>query len=79
MLSLIAFVGGIAAVVAWVFFLIDAFQDEWWKGLLCLLCPLYLIYYMFVEFEHEYKWQIILTYWIGSFVSGSLGRGFLHF
>ncbi|MBI3921067.1 MAG: hypothetical protein HY318_06585 [Armatimonadetes bacterium] len=78
MFGLIALVGGIAAVVALVFFLIDAFQDEWWKGLLCFFCLPYLIYYMFVEFEHEYKWQIILTYWIGGVLSGSLGQGFLH-
>jgi len=49
--------GLIACIIIW----IDAFQDEWWKGLLGVFCFFYLIYYGLCEFEHDYKWPIVCT------------------
>jgi len=46
--------------VCFVFVVIDAFKDELWKGLLCICCFFYWVYYALVEFEHDYKWPIAL-------------------
>ena len=63
--SLIALFFGIGCLVCHILILVDAFQDELWKGLLGLLCGFYLLYYAFVEFDHEKKWQIILMWIFG--------------
>jgi len=78
MLSLISGIGAIAWLIALIFFLIDAFQKEWWKGLLCLLCWPYQVYYMFAEFEHPNKPQLLVAYWLGGIVGGVLGKGLLR-
>ena len=39
--------------------LIAAFQDEIWKGVVGLICGLYLLYYAIVEWENPNKWLII--------------------
>lgn len=45
----------------YIFVVVEAFRDELWKGLLCLFgCGLYFVYYAFVDFDHEYKWWILL-------------------
>ncbi|MEP6755531.1 MAG: hypothetical protein ABJA67_08530 [Chthonomonadales bacterium] len=54
--------GGLLYLVSFgcgIFILIDAFKNEVWKGILCIVCGFYALYYALVEFEHEYKWQII--------------------
>ncbi len=54
--------GGIcylAGFVCSIIILIDAFKNAVWKGIVYLLCGIYGLYYMFVEFQHEKKWQII--------------------
>lgn len=55
----------ILGLVCAIIILIDAFKDAIWKGLVGLLCGLYLIYYAFVEFDHEKKWLIILGWLVG--------------
>ncbi len=50
-------------------FLIAAFMDEVWKGVLALFCGVYLLYWVAAEYEHEYKWYMIAV-WLGSGVIG---------
>lgn len=45
-----------------VFFVIEAWKDAWWKGLLVLFCGLYLIYWALFEFDHEYKLLVLLLW-----------------
>lgn len=52
--------------------LIDAFQDELWKGVVCLLCGLYFLYYSLFEYEDENKWVIVLTSLAASSVGGAI-------
>lgn len=67
-LAVLAGLGGIACSII---ILIEAFRDEIWKGLLGLLCGFYLLYYAIFDFEHEWKWPIIL----GSIGGGSIAAG----
>ncbi len=46
--------------------LIEMFRDEWWKGLVGLIFPLYFLYYSFVEFEHDLKGLVLLGVYGGS-------------
>ena len=72
---LFTLLGGIcslAVFVCWVLLLIAAFRDEIWKGVVGLLCSLYLLYYGIVEFQHPQKWPIVLTYLIGGLIAGVL-------
>lgn len=67
--------GGILFLVSFVcsiIILIDAFQNEIWKGIVYLLCGLYALYYTFVEFDHENKWLIIAGALGGSIVGAIL-------
>ncbi len=50
----------IGGLICWLIILIDAFKNEIWKGIVGLLCCLYLFYYALVEFQHEKKIPIIL-------------------
>lgn len=71
MIELFKWAGGLVGLVAWIIIVAHAFGRSWWKGLLCFpWCLPYLFYYMFVEFEHTNKWQVILAFWIGGFISG---------
>ena len=49
LLSIVDVLVGIVAFVAWIFVLIAAFKDEVWKGLLCLFCGIYALYYAATE------------------------------
>lgn len=62
----------IASLVCTIIILIDAFKNEVWKGIVGLICGLYLLYYAFAEFEHEKKWLIVL----GSLLGGVIGSVF---
>jgi hypothetical protein len=64
LLLILAFAAGIGGLVCGVIILIDAFQDEIWKGLVSILCGLYLLYYALFEFDSERKWLIIAG-WLG--------------
>jgi len=74
--TLIAAGVGIAALVCWIIILIDAFQDELWKGLLGLFCSLYLLYYAIFDFDHDNKLLILLMAFGGSAIAtGILNLG----
>ena len=60
----------VAAFVCSIIILIDAFKNEVWKGIVSLLCGLYMLYYAFAEFQHEKKWLIVLVWLLGG-VAGS--------
>jgi hypothetical protein len=64
----------IASLVAFVVVLIDAFQDEIWKGLASFLCGLYLIYYAIVEFENDRKGLIVAALFLGGLAGSYLTR-----
>lgn len=70
LLGLLCLVGG---VICSIIILIGAFQDEVWKGFVCLLCGLYMLYYAIVDFDHEKKWTIVL----GSLLGSVLGSVFM--
>lgn len=63
---------GVVGLVAYIIILIDAFRDAIWKGIVGILCGLYLLYYAIFEFEHEYKWPLVLL-WILGWGAGGLG------
>ena len=71
---IIGIVGLVIGIVCWLIILVDAFQNEIWKGVVGLLCSLYLLYYAIVEFDHANKWLIVLGYLIG-FALGGVGFG----
>jgi hypothetical protein len=62
----------LAALVCGIIILIDAFKNEIWKGIVSLLCFLYLLYYAFAEFDAENKWLIIAVWLLGGAVGGAL-------
>jgi hypothetical protein len=65
--------------VGGVWFLVVAFQDEVMHGVLCLLCNLYSLYYLIINFEEE-KWPFavqiagILLAVAGMCAGGGLGK-----
>ena len=67
---ILGIIGAIVCVICWLIILIDAFQNEIWKGVVGLLCSLYLLYYAIVEFDHQNKWLIVLGYLVGAVLSG---------
>lgn len=70
--TLLGGICSIASLVCWIILLIAAFKDEIWKGVVGLLCGLYLLYWGIVEFDHPNKWPIVIIYAVGSFVAGVL-------
>ena len=69
-----AFVFGILALICTLIIIVDAFKKNVLKGFGTLLCWIYAVYYGVVEFEHEYKWLIV----IGAIVCG-VGGGISNF
>ncbi len=55
--------------VCWLIVLIHAFGNSVWKGLIALFCAIYWVFYAIVEFEHRYKWAIVLL----AILCGGLG------
>lgn len=68
LLGVLALLGGLACSIV---ILVDAFRDAIWKGVLSLLCGLYGLYYALFEFEHEWKWPIVL----GAMGGGTIAAG----
>jgi hypothetical protein len=71
-------IGGLlslASTVAAIIILIHAFQDEVWKGVLGLVCSLYLIYYAFAEYQADNKWTIIAVWLAAGTIGGALLQG----
>jgi len=71
---ILAVLFGIAGLIGSVIILIDAFKDAIWKGIVCLLCGLYFLYYALVEFEHENKWLIVLLSIGGGAIAAGISR-----
>jgi len=61
----------LASIGCYIVIVIDAFQGEMWEGLLTLLTP-YGIYYAIFEFEHDWKWPIVIGALGGVTVAGAL-------
>ena len=57
---ILAIVLGLASVGCSIFILVEMFRDEIWKGVVGLICGLYGLYYALFEFDHEWKWPIVL-------------------
>ena len=72
---LLAVVLGLASLVCWILILVEMFRDEVWKGIAGLLCGLYWLFYALFEFEHEYKWPIVLVAIFGGGSSFGLWGG----
>jgi hypothetical protein len=69
---LIAIVFALAGIVGSIIILIEAFKDEIWKGVLCLLCGLYFLYYALFDFEHDNKWPIVLLALLGNGIAAGI-------
>lgn len=65
----------VVSLVCWIIVLVDAFQSSVWKGLAALLCGLYWLFYALFEFQHEYKWVIVILALIGG--GGSVASHYL--
>jgi hypothetical protein len=50
---------GLAAFVASIIILIDAFKASVGQGFLCLCIPFYILYYAFARFQHDKKNLIV--------------------
>ncbi|HIN53515.1 MAG TPA: hypothetical protein EYM79_04315 [Planctomycetes bacterium] len=59
---------GLVSFICDIIIVIEAFKDDAWKGLVCLFCGVYLLYYMLVELKHEKR---------GLLLFGSLGCGLI--
>ena len=62
---LLIMVGGVFGIVVLVF----AFMDQIWKGIVGLLCGIYLIYWGFAEWQHEKK-MLFMLLWLGPIIVG---------
>jgi len=65
---------GLASLAGSIYMLYEAFCDEVWKGLVSLLCGLYMLYWAVFEWEHDHKWPIFLGTIACSAASGLLLR-----
>ncbi|MCH7904063.1 MAG: hypothetical protein IH944_05785 [Armatimonadetes bacterium] len=72
--TILGVVVGLASFVCWIIVLVEMFKDEIWKGIVGLICGLYWLYYALFEFDHEYKWPIVLfAIFGGSAAAGLIG------
>lgn len=69
--ALLSIVGLVCTIIV----LIQAFKDSILKGLICLLCGLYYLYYAIFEFKHENKWLIVIL----SLLCGGVGGTLIQF
>ena len=74
MLTLLGYLFILVGLVCSIFILIAAFRDAIWKGVVGLLCGLYLLYYGIVEFEAPNKWLIVA----GAFLGGGIGSALIR-
>jgi hypothetical protein len=76
----LALLAVLVCVGCWIAILINAFEDEVWKGIVCFFFWPYTLYFALVEFDHESKWLIVAG-WLGGFILAfvfafaSIGRG----
>ncbi len=60
------------SAVCSIIILIDAFQNEIWKGLLFLFCGLYGLYYSLVEYDSDKKPLVLAGLFGGSILGWGL-------
>lgn len=71
-MGVLAWLFVVAAFVCGLIILIDAFKSAVWKGIVGLLCGLYLLFYGVTEFKHEKRGLILAGYIIGALGAGTL-------
>ena len=64
MLSVIGYIFILGGAICSIIILIAAFQDELWKGVVGLLCGLYLLYFGIVEFQSPNKILWFTVKWL---------------
>jgi hypothetical protein len=74
--NILSILCSLAALVSGIFILIAAFKDEVWKGLLCILCQIYLLYYVITEWDNLFFNDIPIG--IVYIVSVALSFGFQY-
>lgn len=80
MFVLLAILFSLIALFCHVVVLINAFMDVWWKGLLGLLCGLYLLYWAIVEYKSTAKWSLLALWLISAVCAGFFNNlaGWVH-
>ena len=62
-MALVLIIAGIACFIAGLAstftIIMDAFENELYMGLLCLVFWPYMLWYTFAEFDHEKKWLMV--------------------
>lgn len=74
LLMILSVLFAIGSLIAWIVILVAAFRDAIWKGLLGLLCGLYLLYYAIFDYEDDNKWLIIILAFGGASIAAGLRR-----
>lgn len=64
LMGLLSLISAVCSIIT----LIAAFQDEVWKGIVSLLCGIYWLYFILVEFQHEKKGLILLGIFVPFFI-----------
>ena len=72
MLTILGYLFALGGAVCSIIILIAAFQDAIWKGIVGLLCGLYLLYFGIVEFQSPNKWLIVAGAFFGGAIGGAL-------
>ncbi len=73
MIAALAILSLMVALVCTAVIGVEAFADEFWKGLLCIVFPPYLLYFAFTDFEHDDKWWIVIGAFGGYLLTIVLG------
>ena len=71
---ILATVAALAGIGCTIYILVEAFKDEIWKGIVGLLCGLYLLYFAVFEWEHDWKWTILLVSFGGNAIAAGIWR-----
>lgn len=71
--GVLAIVCSIAYIIGWIFCLIAAFQDEVMRGIFCLICGIYALYYAVCEYNADNK-NLVLLLMFGGTVGSILFR-----
>lgn len=64
-MQILYYLFSLVTLVCFIILVIAAFKSAVWKGILGFFCFIYLLYFAFVEFEHEKKMMIALGYLVG--------------
>jgi len=71
MFALLSGLFSLVSLVCAVMILISAFKNAIWKGIVGLICGLYLLYYGFTEYENPNKVMITLGLLISSILAST--------